>query len=95
MVTTMNRLLLALTCPGVLALPHGPQAREYYLGGLVQVHDMEIVANYLTGIEMAPTPPNMAMGSDAIHLEADVHATADYRRHVAAVVVRRALEAIS
>jgi uncharacterized protein involved in high-affinity Fe2+ transport len=39
---------------------------------------MEIVANYLVGIEMAPMAPGMlAAGPDVIHLEADVHATAD------------------
>ena len=52
-------------------------AREYFVGGPVQKNDMEIVANYLLGIEMAPMLPNMAHGSDVIHLEADVHATAD------------------
>lgn len=38
---------------------------------------MEIVANYLVGVEMAPMLPGMVMGPDVIHLEADVHATAD------------------
>ncbi len=38
---------------------------------------MEIVANYLVGVDMAPMLPDMAMGADVIHLEADVHATAD------------------
>ena len=38
---------------------------------------MEIVANYLVGIEMAPMTADMAHGADVIHLEADVHATAD------------------
>ncbi|MBL8658459.1 MAG: iron transporter [Rhodospirillales bacterium] len=52
-------------------------AKEYFIGGPVQQHDMEIVANYLIGIEMAPMPANMAHGTDVIHLEADVHATAD------------------
>jgi uncharacterized protein involved in high-affinity Fe2+ transport len=52
-------------------------AREYFVGGPVKEHDMEIVANYLVGIEMAPMPAGMAHGGDAIHLEADIHATAD------------------
>jgi uncharacterized protein involved in high-affinity Fe2+ transport len=55
----------------------GASAREYFVGGPVHQHDMEIVANYLTGVEMAPMLPNMAHGDDVIHLEADVHATAD------------------
>ena len=53
------------------------RAREYFVGGPVHQHDMEIVANYLVGVEMAPMTPGMAMGEDVIHLEADVHATAD------------------
>lgn len=52
-------------------------AREFYIGGPIHAHDMEIVANYLVGIEMAPMSPNMAHGADVIHVEADVHATAD------------------
>jgi uncharacterized protein involved in high-affinity Fe2+ transport len=52
-------------------------AREYFVGGPVHEHDMEIVANYLVGVEMAPMSPDMVMGPDVIHLEADVHATAD------------------
>jgi uncharacterized protein involved in high-affinity Fe2+ transport len=70
---TRGAALLAL---GVLAA--GPaEAREFFIGGPVHQHDMEIVANYLVGIEMAPMLPGMAMGPDTIHLEADVHATAD------------------
>jgi uncharacterized protein involved in high-affinity Fe2+ transport len=53
-------------------------AKEYFVGGPVHQHDMEIVANYLVGIEMAPMTPGMATsGPDVIHLEADVRATAD------------------
>ncbi|MBV8912874.1 MAG: iron transporter [Acetobacteraceae bacterium] len=62
--------LACLACPAA-------QAREYFVGGPAHQHDMEIVANYLVGIEMAPMPPGMPMGADVIHLEADVHATAD------------------
>ncbi len=52
-------------------------AREYFVGGPVHKNDMEIVANYLIGIEMAPMMTDMPHGPDVIHLEADVHATAD------------------
>ena len=52
-------------------------AREFFVGGPVHQHDMEIVANYLTGVEMMPMAPDMVHGDDAIHIEADVHATAD------------------
>ena len=58
-------------------LSHAAAAREYFVGGPVHQHDMEIVANYLVGVEMAPMMPGMAHGADVIHLEADVHATAD------------------
>jgi len=60
-----------------LLVSHAALAREYFVGGPVHQHDMEIVANYLVGVEMAPMSPDMAMGPDVIHLEADVHATAD------------------
>ena len=60
-----------------LLLSRPVSAREYFVGGPVHDHDMEIVANYLVGVEMAPMSAGMAMGPDVIHLEADVHATAD------------------
>lgn len=63
---------------GVLLAMQPATAKEYFVGGPVHVHDMEIVANYLVGVKMAPMPPGMAhQGGDVIHLEADVHATAD------------------
>ncbi len=52
-------------------------AAEYLIGGPAHKNDMEIVANYLVGIEMAPMLPNMVHGTDVIHIEADVHATSD------------------
>jgi periplasmic iron binding protein len=52
-------------------------AREYFVGGPVHEHDMEVVANYLVGVEMGPMSAPMPQGPDVIHLEADVHATAD------------------
>lgn len=70
-------LHLMLAGAVTLMLTHGASAREYFIGGPVHEHDMEIVANYLIGIEMAPMLPSMAHGPDVIHVEADVHATAD------------------
>jgi uncharacterized protein involved in high-affinity Fe2+ transport len=74
-------VLLAAAAP-LLAAP--ADAREYFVGGPVKEQDMEIVANYLVGVEMAPMGemPMNAMatqydGGDMIHLEADIHATAD------------------
>ena len=52
-------------------------AQEFYIGEPVVKEGMQIVPNYLTGIEMDRMPPGMAMGKDAVHLEADVHATKD------------------
>jgi periplasmic iron binding protein len=60
-----------------IALASPAMAREYFVGGPVHKNDMEIVANYLVGVEMAPMMPNMVHGADVIHIEADVHATAD------------------
>ena len=71
------RLLTIVAGTGSLVLAQAAQAREYPIGGPAHAHDMEIAANYLVGITMAPMPPGMAMGADVIHLETDVHATAD------------------
>lgn len=73
----MRPLAAALAVLAALASPRGAGAREFYVGGPAHQHDMEIVANYLVGVEMAPMTADMAHGPDVIHLEADVHATAD------------------
>ncbi|WP_367375379.1 iron transporter [Pseudomonas lini] len=72
---TTTALTVALTA--VLSFATSAQAREYPIGGPVQVNDMEIASSYLVGIEMAPMPPGMQMGENSVHLETDVHATAD------------------
>ncbi|NBF11604.1 iron transporter [Pseudomonas sp. Fl4BN1] len=68
---------LVLAAASALTFTLNAQAREYPIGGPVQAHDMEIAASYLVGIEMAPMPPGMEMGANSVHLETDVHATAD------------------
>ncbi len=68
-------IAIATAATLLAALP--AQAREYFVGGPVKQQDMEIVANYLKGIEMAPMVMPMSTGGDTIHLEADIHATAD------------------
>ncbi len=73
----MNIKAMTLAAACGLVVARSANAREYFVGGPVHQHDMEIVANYLVGIEMAPMMPGMATGDDVIHLEADVHATAD------------------
>ncbi|PYD75570.1 iron transporter [Novacetimonas pomaceti] len=70
-------LLAAGLVTGLAATVSQAQAREYPIGGPVQAHDMEIAASYLIGVDMAPMPAGMPMGNDTIHLETDVHATAD------------------
>jgi len=73
----MKKLTMCVTAAAFCVLARDGMAREYFVGGPVHQHDMEIVANYLVGIEMAPMRPDMLHGTDVIHLEADVHATAD------------------
>ena len=53
------------------------QAREYPIGGPVTAEHMEIAANYLLGIELAPAMKDMPSGDDVVHLETDVHAKQD------------------
>lgn len=74
----MRRLgLVAVIAAVITTCTIAAQAREYFVGGPVHKNDMEIVANYLVGVEMAPMTGGMVHGPETIHLEADVHATAD------------------
>ncbi len=73
----MLRTSQAIIAAAALLAASPAAAHEFFVGGPVHEHDMEIVANYLVGVEMAPMSPGMAMGDDVIHLECDVHATAD------------------
>ncbi|WP_342628079.1 iron transporter [Nguyenibacter vanlangensis] len=76
MVRNLAAFLLAVPLGGVLrAAP--ALAREYPIGGPVYAHDMEIAANYLVGVEVAPMMAGMPTGPGSIHLETDIHATAD------------------
>ena len=69
--------VLAFACSAgfLAALP--VQAAEFYVGEPVEREGLQIVPNYLVGIEMDRMPPGMEMGPDTVHLEADVHATKD------------------
>ena len=53
------------------------QAAEFYIGEPVVKEGLQLVPNYLTGIEMEPHPAGMSMDPNAIHVEIDVHATKD------------------
>lgn len=67
----------AVAAMAALTLCSTSWAREYPIGGPVHAHDMEVAISYLVGVEMAPMPADMSMGADTVHLETDVHATAD------------------
>ena len=51
------------------------RAQEFYIGEPVEQDNLQIVPNYLVGIQMDRMPKGMEMGPDSVHLEADVHAT--------------------
>jgi uncharacterized protein involved in high-affinity Fe2+ transport len=69
----MRSLLLAVL---LLAPVPAFAAQEFYVGEPVVKEGMQIVPNYLTGIEMDKMLSGMGMAKDSVHLEADVHATA-------------------
>ncbi|ESK38122.1 iron transporter [Acinetobacter nectaris] len=67
----------SLLAIGALVIAGPTFAKEYPVGGPVHVNGMEIASSYLLDIETDPMPMSMDMGKDVIHLETDVHATAD------------------
>jgi hypothetical protein len=72
--------LRTVVATGVLAISAysaAQAAQEFYIGEPVVQSGMQIVPNYLTGIEMDRMPPGMSTKAGAVHLEADVHATKD------------------
>jgi periplasmic iron binding protein len=73
----MKGLALSVSALALVVGAASAHATEFYVGEPVAKNGMQIVANYLTGIEMSPMPKGAAMGADAIHLEVDVHATKD------------------
>jgi uncharacterized protein involved in high-affinity Fe2+ transport len=73
----MIRAIPALAAASLLASLHPAAAKEYFVGGPVHQQGMEIVADYLLGVTLAPMPKDMPTGADVIHLETDVHALAD------------------
>ena len=66
--------VLAFAALGVAAYP-ALAAQEFYVGEPVVKEGLQIVPNYLTGVEMNAHVPGMEMGPNAVHLEIDVHAT--------------------
>jgi uncharacterized protein involved in high-affinity Fe2+ transport len=72
----MSRSLLILPLLALLTVP-ALAVQEFYIGEPVVKDGMQIVPNYLTGVEMDRMPQGAGMGKDSVHLEADVHATKD------------------
>src|SRR6202012_488775 len=73
----MVRLFFAVGAASFLTLVPAQAAQEFYIGEPVVQSGMQIVPNYLTGIQMDRMPPGMSMDKDAVHFEVDVHATKD------------------
>lgn len=71
-----NRIAVA-SFAGLILAAFPAVAGEFYIGEPVVKEGMQIVPNYLVGIEMDRHPHGMAMDKNAIHLEVDVHATKD------------------
>jgi uncharacterized protein involved in high-affinity Fe2+ transport len=65
------------TVTSLVLSPTLAHAGEFYVGEPIVQDDLQIVPNYLTGIKMDQMPKGMDMSPDAIHIEADVHATKD------------------
>jgi uncharacterized protein involved in high-affinity Fe2+ transport len=70
------KFLVGIAAATAIVFAHGATAKEFLIGGQMHERDMQIFANFLTAEEVAPMPPNMPMGADAIHRAADIHATA-------------------
>ena len=77
----------------LVAVPLGLQAAEYPIGSPQITAGMEVAAVYLQPIEMDPPGMMRAAAESDIHLEADIHATADYRAHLVRVLVPKVLAA--
>ncbi len=71
----MKCSIAAVLIAALVALAVPARAAEFYIGEPVVKNNMQVVPNYLVGIEM-DNMKGMAMpgGKDAIHLEVDVHA---------------------
>jgi uncharacterized protein involved in high-affinity Fe2+ transport len=68
-------LVATLIAPFVCLAAPAWAVQEFYIGEPIVKEGMQIVPNYLTGVEMDKMPPGMGMTKDSVHLEADVHAT--------------------
>lgn len=48
------KLLLGVASLITIAFVHGAAGKEYLIGHQLHEHDMQIYANYLSGVEIAP-----------------------------------------
>jgi uncharacterized protein involved in high-affinity Fe2+ transport len=71
---TLRPAVLATSSILVLTAP-AFAIQEFYIGEPVVKEGMQIVPNYLTGVEMDRMPAGTGMTKDSVHLEADIHAT--------------------
>lgn len=71
--------LLALTGSTVVALCLQASAAEYPLGEAKTLHGMKVGAVYLQPVEMEPANMMRPPAESDVHLEADIHASADNR----------------
>lgn len=68
---------LAASWIAIIAFAFPGQAGEYEIGNAQTVHGMEIAAVYLQPVEMEPAGMMRGASESDVHLEADIHATAD------------------
>ena len=70
----LNKLLVAIAAAGFAATA---LAAEYPIGKPKEINGLEVAAVYLQPVEMEPKGMMRATKESDIHLEADIHATAD------------------
>jgi uncharacterized protein involved in high-affinity Fe2+ transport len=70
----MTRIALAIALVASVAQSTAVAATEFYVGEPVVKNGMQIVPNYLLGVEMEG---RHAHGPDVVHIEVDVHAAKD------------------
>ncbi len=68
---------LAVAWMAVVGFAFPVLAKEYPIGQPQTLHGMEVAAVYLQPIEMEPANMMRAVADSDVHLEADIHASAD------------------
>jgi uncharacterized protein involved in high-affinity Fe2+ transport len=65
--------ITALIAVAAMATASAASAKEYNIGQPQVKNGLQVVPNYLLGIQMDKMVPGMSMDKSAIHLEADIH----------------------